>query len=119
MEYDIVIGMEIHAELQTKTKIFCACPTKFGDPENTHTCPVCLGMPGVLPVINEKVIEFATKAGLALNCKIANFSKMDRKNYFYPDLPKAYQTSQFDRPLCLGGSVDINVSGETKPIGIT
>ncbi|WP_329887418.1 Asp-tRNA(Asn)/Glu-tRNA(Gln) amidotransferase subunit GatB [Pseudoramibacter faecis] len=119
MEYDIVIGMEIHAELQTKTKIFCACPTKFGDPENTHTCPVCLGMPGVLPVINEKVIEFATKAGLALNCKIANFSKMDRKNYFYPDLPKAYQTSQFDRPLCLGGSVDINVNGETKPIGIT
>ena len=119
MEYDIVIGMEIHAELQTKTKIFCACPTKFGDPENTHTCPVCLGMPGVLPVINEKVIEFATKAGLALNCKIANFSKMDRKNYFYPDLPKAYQTSQFDRPLCLGGSVDIHVNGETKPIGIT
>lgn len=119
MEYDIVIGMEIHAELQTKTKIFCSCPTKFGDPENTHTCPVCLGMPGVLPVLNEKVVEFATKAGLALNCKIANFSKMDRKNYFYPDLPKAYQTSQFDRPLCLGGVVDVKVGDETRHIGIT
>ena len=119
MEYEIVVGMEIHAELLTKTKIFCSCPTKFGDPENTHTCPVCLGMPGVLPVLNKDVVRYAVRAGLALNCKIANFSKMDRKNYFYPDLPKAYQTSQFDRPLCLGGTVDINVNGQTKPIGIT
>ncbi len=119
MEYDIVIGMEIHAELATKTKIFCSCPTTFGADENTHTCPVCLGMPGVLPVLNKKVVEYATKAGLALNCKIANFSKMDRKNYFYPDLPKAFQTSQFDLPICVGGVLDIEVGGETRPIGIT
>ena len=119
MEYDIVIGMEIHAELATKTKIFCSCPTTFGADENTHTCPVCLGMPGVLPVLNKKVVEYATKAGLALNCKIANFSKMDRKNYFYPDLPKAFQTSQFDLPICVGGVLDIEVGGEIRPIGIT
>ncbi|MDD2414459.1 MAG: Asp-tRNA(Asn)/Glu-tRNA(Gln) amidotransferase subunit GatB [Eubacteriaceae bacterium] len=119
MDYDIVIGMEIHAELATKTKIFCSCSTTFGAEENTHTCPVCLGMPGVLPVLNKKVVEYATKAGLALNCRIANFSKMDRKNYFYPDLPKAYQTSQFDMPICLGGTVKIDVDGVEKPIGIT
>ena len=119
MEYDIVIGMEIHAELATKSKIFCSCSTQFGADENTHTCPVCLGMPGVLPVLNEKVVEYATRAGLALNCHIANFSKMDRKNYFYPDLPKAYQTSQFDLPICTGGVVDIEVEGEKKEIGIT
>ena len=119
MEYDIVIGMEIHAELATKSKIFCSCSTKFGADENTHACPVCLGMPGVLPVLNEKVVEYATRAGLALNCHIANFSKMDRKNYFYPDLPKAYQTSQFDLPICTGGVVAIEVEGEKKEIGIT
>ena len=119
MEYDIVIGIEIHAELATKSKIFCSCSTKFGADENTHACPVCLGMPGVLPVLNEKVVEYATRAGLALNCHIANFSKMDRKNYFYPDLPKAYQTSQFDLPICTGGVVDIEVEGEKKEIGIT
>lgn len=119
MEYDIVIGMEIHAELATKSKIFCSCSTTFGADENTHACPVCLGMPGVLPVLNEKVVEYATRAGLALNCHIANFSKMDRKNYFYPDLPKAYQTSQFDMPICTGGVVDIEVEGEKKEIGIT
>ena len=112
MEYDIVIGMEIHAELATKSKIFCSCSTTFGADENTHACPVCLGMPGVLPVLNEKVVEYAARAGLALNCHIANFSKMDRKNYFYPDLPKAYQTSQFDLPICTGGVVDIEVEGE-------
>ena len=111
--------MEIHAELATKSKIFCSCSTKFGADENTHACPVCLGMPGVLPVLNEKVVEYATRAGLALNCHIANFSKMDRKNYFYPDLPKAYQTSQFDLPICTGGVVDIEVEGEKKEIGIT
>lgn len=119
MEYDIVIGMEIHAELATKSKIFCSCSTTFGADENTHACPVCLGMPGVLPVLNEKVVEYAARAGLALNCHIANFSKMDRKNYFYPDLPKAYQTSQFDLPICTGGVVDIEVEGEKKEIGIT
>lgn len=120
MEYDIVIGMEIHAELQTKTKIFCSCSTEFGADENAHACPVCLGMPGVLPVLNEKVVEYAAKAGLALNCHIANFSKMDRKNYFYPDLPKAYQTSQFDLPICTGGTVTIDMpDGSKKDIGIT
>lgn len=119
MEYEIVIGMEIHVELGTKTKIFCSCPTEFGQEENTHTCPVCLGLPGVLPVMNEKVVEYATRAGLALNCEIANFSKMDRKNYFYPDLPKAYQTSQFDLPICTGGIVEIEVDGVKKDIGIT
>jgi aspartyl-tRNA(Asn)/glutamyl-tRNA(Gln) amidotransferase subunit B len=111
--------MEIHIELGTKTKIFCSCPTEFGQDENTHTCPVCLGMPGVLPVLNEKVVEYATRAGLALNCEIAHFSKMDRKNYFYPDLPKAYQTSQFDLPICTGGVVGIEVDGVKKDIGIT
>jgi aspartyl-tRNA(Asn)/glutamyl-tRNA(Gln) amidotransferase subunit B len=119
MEYEIVIGMEIHVELGTKTKIFCSCPTTFGQEENTHTCPVCLGMPGVLPVLNEKVVEYATRAGLALNCEIAHFSKMDRKNYFYPDLPKAYQTSQFDLPICTGGALEIEVGGVKKDIGIT
>ncbi len=119
MEYEIVIGMEIHVELGTKTKIFCSCPTAFGQDENTHTCPVCLGMPGVLPVLNEKVVEYATRAGLALNCEIAHFSKMDRKNYFYPDLPKAYQTSQFDLPICTGGIVQIEMDGVKKDIGIT
>ncbi|MBU4438294.1 MAG: Asp-tRNA(Asn)/Glu-tRNA(Gln) amidotransferase subunit GatB [Acetobacterium sp.] len=119
MEYEIVIGMEIHIELGTKTKIFCSCPTEFGQDENTHTCPVCLGMPGVLPVLNEKVVEYATRAGLALNCEIAHFSKMDRKNYFYPDLPKAYQTSQFDLPICTGGVVEIDMDGVKKDIGIT
>lgn len=119
MEYDIVIGMEIHAELATKSKIFCSCPTEFGADENTHACPVCLGMPGVLPVLNEKVVEYAAMAGLALNCKIANFSKMDRKNYFYPDLPKAYQTSQFDLPICTGGTVTIDTPDGKKDVGIT
>jgi aspartyl-tRNA(Asn)/glutamyl-tRNA(Gln) amidotransferase subunit B len=119
MEYEIVIGMEIHVELQTKSKIFCSCPTEFGQDENTHVCPICLGMPGVLPVLNEKVVEYATMAGLALNCEIAHFSKMDRKNYFYPDLPKAYQTSQFDLPICTGGVVEIDVDGLKKDIGIT
>ncbi len=120
MKYDMVIGLEIHCELQTKTKIFCSCPTTFASPENENVCERCLGMPGTLPVINEKVVEYAAKAGLALNCKIANFSKMDRKNYFYPDLPKAYQISQFSQPLCEHGFVEIT-DGEkgTKKVGIT
>ncbi|QSX08063.1 Asp-tRNA(Asn)/Glu-tRNA(Gln) amidotransferase subunit GatB [Alkalibacter rhizosphaerae] len=119
MEYEIVIGLEIHSELDTKSKIFCGCSTAFGGEENTQTCPVCLGLPGVLPVMNKKVVEYAVKAGIATNCTIARFSKMDRKNYFYPDLPKAYQISQFDLPICEHGTVEINVDGVKKNIGIT
>ena len=118
-DYEAVIGLEVHAELSTKTKIFCSCPTKFGASPNTQTCPICMAMPGTLPVLNEKVVEYAVKAGLATNCKISQDSKNDRKNYFYPDLPKAYQISQYDKPLCEHGHIDIQVNGETKPIGIT
>ena len=119
MEYESVIGLEIHSELATKTKIYCGCTNEFGGDVNTHCCPVCTGMPGVLPVLNEKVVEYAIKAGLALNCEISLFSKQDRKNYFYPDLPKAYQVSQYDLPLCKNGYVDIEVDGNKKRIGIT
>jgi len=119
MKYEVVIGLEIHVELATKSKIFCGCTTEFGGEVNTHVCPICTSMPGTLPVMNEKVVEFAAIAGLALNCDIANFSKMDRKNYFYPDLPKAYQISQFDLPICKGGYVDIETEREVKRIGIT
>lgn len=119
-DYEIVIGLEVHAELSTKTKIFCSCPTEFGGEPNTHTCPVCMAMPGALPVLNEKVVEYAVKAGLATNCEIARNSKNDRKNYFYPDLPKSYQISQFDMPLCEKGYVEIeDENGEKKKIGIT
>ncbi len=106
-DYEVVIGLEVHAELATKTKIFCSCPTSFGAAPNTHTCPICMAMPGTLPVLNEKVVEYAVKAGLATNCEISKDSKNDRKNYFYPDLPKAYQISQFDKPLCNHGYVEI------------
>lgn len=119
MSYEAVIGLEIHSELKTKTKIFCGCSTAFGAKQNTQVCPVCLGLPGVLPVINERVVEFAIKAGLALNCKINQFSKFDRKNYYYPDLPKNFQTSQYDLPIAEHGYLDIEVGGETKRIGIT
>lgn len=118
-EYEIVIGLEVHSELSTKTKIFCSCPTEFGGEPNTHCCPVCMAMPGTLPVLNEKVVEYAIKAGLATNCEIARISKNDRKNYFYPDLPKAYQISQYDMPLCEHGYVEIEVKGEKKKIGLT
>jgi len=118
-KYETVIGLEIHTELKTKTKIFCSCPTEFGGEENTHICPVCLGLPGVLPVLNKKVLEFAVRAGLALNCEISAFSKFDRKNYFYPDLPKAYQISQYDLPICKGGRLEIEVNGAKKTIGVT
>ncbi len=101
--YEMVIGLEVHVELKTKTKIFCACPTAFGAEPNTHVCPICLGYPGTLPKLNGEVVRYAIKAGLAANCKIANYSKQDRKNYFYPDLPKAYQISQYDLPLCSDG----------------
>jgi len=106
-DYEVIVGLEVHAELSTKTKIFCSCPTKFGALPNTQTCPICMGMPGTLPVLNEKVVEYAVKAGLATNCEISRDSKNDRKNYFYPDLPKAYQISQYDKPLCEHGYVEI------------
>lgn len=117
--YEMVIGLEVHVELKTKTKIFCSCKTDFGAPQNTQVCPVCMGLPGALPAINRQAVYYAAKAGLALNCSITEFSKMDRKNYFYPDLPKAYQISQFDRPLCEGGYLDIVSEGMPKRIGIT
>ena len=107
-DYEVVMGLEVHAELSTKTKIFCSCPTEFGGEPNTHCCPICMAMPGTLPVLNEKVVEYAVKAGLATNCTISQNSKNDRKNYFYPDLPKAYQISQYDMPLCQNGYVDMN-----------
>ena len=116
-DYELVVGLEVHAELSTKTKIFCSCPTEFGGEPNTHCCPVCMAMPGALPVLNEKVVEYAIKAGLATNCRIADVSKNDRKNYFYPDLPKSYQISQFDMPLCSEGFVEIDLeNGEKKKI---
>lgn len=118
-EFKTVIGLEVHAELDTKSKIYCGCTTEFGGEENTHVCPICSGMPGVLPMLNRKVVEYCVKAGLALNCKINPYSRQDRKHYFYPDLPKAFQTSQFDQPLCLNGYVDIVAGGQPKRIGIT
>ena len=118
-DYEVVIGLEVHAELSTKTKIFCSCPTEFGAAPNTHTCPICMAMPGTLPVLNEKVVEYAVKAGLATNCEISRNSKNDRKNYFYPDLPKAYQISQFDKPLCEHGYVEIDTKEGKKKIRIT
>lgn len=117
--YEVVIGLEVHTELKTNTKIFCTCTTEFGGEPNTHVCPVCLGLPGVLPVLNKKVVDFAIKAGLALNCHIAEFSKFDRKNYYYPDLPKNFQTSQYDLPICTLGYLDIEAGGEQKRVGIT
>jgi len=119
MNYEVVIGLEVHSELLTNTKIFCSCPAKFGGEVNTHVCPVCSGLPGVLPVLNRQVVEYALIAGLALNCEIPPVSKFDRKNYFYPDLPKAYQVSQFDQPIAVKGHLEIEVNGQKKIIGIT
>lgn len=110
------IGCEVHCELKTATKLFCGCKNEFGGAPNTHCCPVCSGFPGTLPVLNEKAVEYAVKAGLALGCEINRFSKWDRKNYFYPDLPKAWQTSQYDLPLCIGGCVEFDVGGEKKRV---
>ena len=118
-DYEVIIGLEVHAELSTKTKIFCSCPTKFGAAPNTQTCPICMAMPGTLPVLNEKVVEYAVKAGLATNCEISRNSKNDRKNYFYPDLPKAYQISQYDQPLCEHGYVEIDTKEGKKKIRLT
>ena len=116
--YEMVIGLEVHVELATKTKIFCGCTTQFGGAPNTHTCPICTGMPGTLPVANRKVVEFAVAAGLATNCEITRYNKFDRKNYFYPDLPKAYQISQLYLPICRNGHVDIVTAAGEKSVGI-
>ena len=121
MNYEITVGLEVHAELNTATKIYCGCKNAFGSEVNTNCCPICTGMPGTLPTLNEKVVEYAVKMGHALNCKINPVSKQDRKNYFYPDLPKAYQISQFDIPLCENGYLDVimDEEGNTKRIGVT
>ncbi|HPJ81965.1 MAG TPA: Asp-tRNA(Asn)/Glu-tRNA(Gln) amidotransferase subunit GatB, partial [Saccharofermentans sp.] len=116
--FETVMGLEVHVELSTKSKIFCGCSTKFGGEPNTHVCEICSGMPGTLPTINKKVVEYAIKAGVATNCEITRKNKFDRKNYFYPDLPKAYQVSQLYLPICRNGHVDIVVGGKTKSIGI-
>ena len=119
MKYEAVIGLEVHAQLQTNTKIFCGCETKFGEDANTRTCPVCIGMPGVLPVLNRKAVEYAVKTGLATHSTISAFSRFARKNYFYPDLPKGYQISQYELPICEHGYVEIAVDGTVKRIGLT
>jgi aspartyl-tRNA(Asn)/glutamyl-tRNA(Gln) amidotransferase subunit B len=119
MEFESVIGLEVHSQLKTQSKIFCRCSTQFGAPPNTHTCPVCLGMPGVLPVLNRKVVEFTLRMALATHCRIARESRFARKNYFYPDLPKGYQISQYEMPLAEHGYLDIEIDGVSKRIGIT
>jgi aspartyl-tRNA(Asn)/glutamyl-tRNA(Gln) amidotransferase subunit B len=118
MEFETVIGLEIHAELLTKTKIFCGCAPKFGDAANTHGCPVCLGLPGSLPVLNKSAVEMAIRMGLAVGCAISRHSIFARKNYFYPDLPKGYQISQYDKPLCIGGAIEIETEGAKRNIRI-
>ncbi len=119
MPFETIIGLEVHAQLLTKSKLFCACSTQFGKPPNQNTCPVCLGLPGTLPVLNKKAVEYAIKAGLATQCKIQNKSIFARKNYFYPDLPKGYQISQYELPICLGGQLEIELEGKKKKVGIT
>jgi aspartyl-tRNA(Asn)/glutamyl-tRNA(Gln) amidotransferase subunit B len=119
MKYEAVIGLEVHAQLLTDSKIFCGCSTKFGAEPNQNTCPVCTGFPGVLPVLNKKVVEFAIKAGLATHCKIAHSSRLARKNYFYPDLPKGYQISQYELPICANGYIDIALNGAIKRVRLT
>ncbi|MCL4457034.1 MAG: Asp-tRNA(Asn)/Glu-tRNA(Gln) amidotransferase subunit GatB [Nitrospirae bacterium] len=118
-KYEAVIGLEVHAQMLTDTKIFCGCSTKFGSEPNSQTCPVCIGMPGVLPVLNGKAVEFAIKTGIAMNCKISSYSRFARKNYFYPDLPKGYQISQYELPICEHGHIEIMVDGDVRRIGIT
>jgi aspartyl-tRNA(Asn)/glutamyl-tRNA(Gln) amidotransferase subunit B len=116
-DIEAVIGLEVHAELLTRAKIFCGCSAAFGGQPNTNVCPVCLGMPGVLPVLNRRVVEFAIRAGLATGCRIAERSRFARKNYFYPDLPKGYQISQYELPICIGGKVEILLDGEPRTVG--
>ncbi|MQR93894.1 Asp-tRNA(Asn)/Glu-tRNA(Gln) amidotransferase subunit GatB [Fictibacillus phosphorivorans] len=118
-EFETIIGLEVHVELKTNTKIFCGCSTNFGAPPNTNVCPICLGHPGVLPVVNQQAVDFSMRAALALNCEINRETKFDRKNYFYPDNPKAYQVSQFDKPIGENGWIEIEVGGNKKKIGIT
>ncbi|MGQ0792484.1 MAG: Asp-tRNA(Asn)/Glu-tRNA(Gln) amidotransferase subunit GatB [Deltaproteobacteria bacterium] len=118
MPYEPVIGLEVHAQLLTNTKIFCSCSTKFGAEPNSQTCPICLGMPGVLPVLNKKVVEFAIRAAIATGCAVAPNSRFARKNYFYPDLPKGYQISQYEEPLCSGGTLEIEAEGRVKTVRI-
>ena len=118
-EYEIIVGLEVHAELKTASKIFCSCPTDFGAAPNTQCCPVCAGLPGALPTLNRRAVELAVKAGLALNCHISGHSRFDRKQYFYPDLPKAYQVTQNDRPLCYGGSLRFETEMGERTVGIT
>ncbi|MBT6662736.1 MAG: Asp-tRNA(Asn)/Glu-tRNA(Gln) amidotransferase subunit GatB [Nitrospina sp.] len=119
MNYEMIIGLEVHAQLKTKSKIFCSCPTEFGKPANENTCPICLGMPGVIPVLNKKAIQLAMRACLSTNCHIASVNRFARKNYFYPDLPKGYQISQFELPLGIDGHVNIQINGTKKKIGLT
>ncbi|MFA7272153.1 MAG: Asp-tRNA(Asn)/Glu-tRNA(Gln) amidotransferase subunit GatB, partial [Candidatus Omnitrophota bacterium] len=119
MKYEAVIGLEVHLHLNTKTKAFCGCSTEFGNAPNSQVCPVCLGFPGSLPVYNQTVLDYAIKVALALNCKVQEYTKFDRKNYFYPDLPKNYQVSQYDLPLSIRGFLDIELGGKFKRIGIT
>jgi aspartyl-tRNA(Asn)/glutamyl-tRNA(Gln) amidotransferase subunit B len=119
MEFEPVIGLEVHAQLKTRSKIFCGCSTEFGAEPNTHVCPVCLGMPGVLPVLNKKVVEYALRMAIATHCRISPESRFARKNYFYPDLPKGYQISQYELPIAVGGHIDIELNGHVKRIGIT
>ena len=118
ISYEAIIGLEVHAELKTASKIFCACSTKFGAPPNSQCCPVCMGHPGTLPVLNRHAVELAILAGLALECEISRQSRTDRKHYFYPDLPKAYQISQNEIPLCKNGRLRISVDGSQRAIGI-
>jgi aspartyl-tRNA(Asn)/glutamyl-tRNA(Gln) amidotransferase subunit B len=118
-DYEAVIGLEVHVQLKTESKVFCGCPVTFGAPPNSSVCPVCLGLPGTLPVLNEKALRYAVLTGMMLGSRVAPFSKFDRKNYFYPDLPKNYQISQYDLPLCVGGGLEIEIEGTRKRIGIT
>src|SRR5918997_57752 len=119
MQYEPVIGLEIHAQLNTRTKVFCGCSTAFGAPPNSQVCPVCLGLPGALPVLNRQAVDYAIKAALALGCDIQPESIFARKNYFYPDLPKGYQISQYERPLALGGALEVTTAGRSTRVGLT
>src|SRR6516164_3441633 len=119
MKYEPVIGLEVHAQLLTQSKIFCGCSTKFGQAPNQNACQICAGFPGVLPVLNKKVVEYAIRAGLATHCEIARSSRLARKHYFYPDLPKGYQISQYELPICISGYIDIQVNGQPKHVRLT